>query len=596
MPLRSPAPGTFEIGLVMAGAVSAGAYTAGVLDFLFEALGEWERAKLRALKNGVPVPDHKVVIRAASGASAGGIASALTAMVPFTTHTPIRTPADAKSGAKSNLLYKTWVQDIDLTHLLSTSDVTDDAKVPSLLNGKALDAIAQNLIDTVRVAIRKGGVTRPTWIANPLQLYLSIANMRGVPYLIQMVAADPVRGHRVVTHGDYAHFAVRDAGAGIPEALPIGCTPVNWPGTQPKDMEKHDGWDEVRDAALSTSAFPIGLPARAFRNPRQLYDARPWGRPPGVPEDSPPPTIAPDLAPIAISSRYEFWTVDGGVVNNEPLEFARIALAGAPDAHNPREPARADRGVLMIDPFPDDEGVGTEMGYTGDMPDIFGTAFSLISTMKRQSRFKPEEIMLALHESIYSRFLIAPTREGRGKTETNIASAGLGGFGGFVHEELRKHDFFLGRRNCQQFLRNHLAITVDNPIVKPWVERFRADGTLPQYQPMVRSMPGGPMVRDEGFVQLIPLVGTAAEKCDAPPWPKLDYAKDVEGRLKSLILGRAKKVADAGITGVMGQLGMKKNLIADLLGWFAERKLRNLIRDKALNTIKEDLQKRNLLK
>ena len=31
--------GVFEIGLVLAGAVSAGAYTAGVIDFLLEALG-----------------------------------------------------------------------------------------------------------------------------------------------------------------------------------------------------------------------------------------------------------------------------------------------------------------------------------------------------------------------------------------------------------------------------------------------------------------------------------------------------------------------------------------------------------------------------
>ena len=31
----------FEIGLVMAGAVSAGAYTAGVVDFLIRALDQW---------------------------------------------------------------------------------------------------------------------------------------------------------------------------------------------------------------------------------------------------------------------------------------------------------------------------------------------------------------------------------------------------------------------------------------------------------------------------------------------------------------------------------------------------------------------------
>ena len=36
---------TFQIGLALAGAISAGAYTAGVLDFLFQALDEWERAR-----------------------------------------------------------------------------------------------------------------------------------------------------------------------------------------------------------------------------------------------------------------------------------------------------------------------------------------------------------------------------------------------------------------------------------------------------------------------------------------------------------------------------------------------------------------------
>jgi hypothetical protein len=38
-------PTTFHLGLTMAGAVSAGCYTAGVMDYLFEALDLWERAK-----------------------------------------------------------------------------------------------------------------------------------------------------------------------------------------------------------------------------------------------------------------------------------------------------------------------------------------------------------------------------------------------------------------------------------------------------------------------------------------------------------------------------------------------------------------------
>jgi len=39
------APGSFELALVLGGTVSAGAYTAGAIDFLVEALDSFESAK-----------------------------------------------------------------------------------------------------------------------------------------------------------------------------------------------------------------------------------------------------------------------------------------------------------------------------------------------------------------------------------------------------------------------------------------------------------------------------------------------------------------------------------------------------------------------
>jgi len=36
---------TFRLGIAMAGAVSAGAYTAGAMDYLLEALESWQKAK-----------------------------------------------------------------------------------------------------------------------------------------------------------------------------------------------------------------------------------------------------------------------------------------------------------------------------------------------------------------------------------------------------------------------------------------------------------------------------------------------------------------------------------------------------------------------
>ncbi|MEN3976261.1 patatin-like phospholipase family protein [Emcibacter sp. SYSU 3D8] len=591
MQKRKPAPETFELGLVMAGAVSAGAYTAGVLDFLFEALGEWEAAKLAALNGGPAVPDHKVVIRASSGASAGGIASALVAMVPFTGHTPVRSPQD-KAAMEKNLFYKCWVTDIDLADMLGTKDISKDGQVYSLLDGTSLDIVAANLAKATRKAIGGPDVPKPGWIANPLQLYLSIANLRGVPYLIQMVAADPVRGHRVLTHGDYAHFAVSGTGNGKPEAIPVAASPVNFPGTQGSSQ---DGWERLLEAALSTSAFPVGLPARRFRNSRQLYDAKIWARPGGAPDDGTPPTVSPDMKPAELEPVYDFWTVDGGVVNNEPLEFARIALSGAPDERNPRDPVSADRALLMIDPFPDDEGRAHEMGFAGEKPDMFSTALNLLGTMKRQARFRPDEIMLALHENVYSRFLIAPTRGRIPEGQTHIASAGLGGFAGFLNESLRSHDFFLGRRNCQQFLRTHLAIHKDNPIVHRWTDAFETAGNLTAFRSLTKPMPNGPWVADQDFVQLIPLVGTAAEECKAPAWPRLDYKRDVEAKLKSKIANRAGKVSSGTVKGLLKNLGMGEGAIGDLVGWIARSKLKSLIKDRALEAIKKDLGDRGLL-
>ena len=61
--------GGFEIGLVMAGAVSAGAYTAGVLDFLIQALDQWHEGK----RGDDPrCPRHDVSLKVLAGASAGG--------------------------------------------------------------------------------------------------------------------------------------------------------------------------------------------------------------------------------------------------------------------------------------------------------------------------------------------------------------------------------------------------------------------------------------------------------------------------------------------------------------------------------------------
>ena len=64
--------GQFRVALAMSGAISAGAYTAGVFDFLVRALAEWHARK--------SADEPEVNLVAFTGASAGGVTAALGAI------------------------------------------------------------------------------------------------------------------------------------------------------------------------------------------------------------------------------------------------------------------------------------------------------------------------------------------------------------------------------------------------------------------------------------------------------------------------------------------------------------------------------------
>jgi len=62
---------------------------------------------------------------------------------------------------------------------------------------------------------------------------------------------------------------------------------------------------------------------------------------------------------------------------------------------------------------------------------------------------------------------MAPHRGGSAAQASNnfsLASSVLGGFGAFLSWHYRIHDYLLGRRNCQQFLRRHFVLDADHPM------------------------------------------------------------------------------------------------------------------------------------
>lgn len=532
----APEEGVFEIGLVMAGAISAGAYTAGVLDFLNEALACWEEARARDPEN---TPPHRVRIKVMSGASAGGICAAIAAA---------EAAGKASGDPARGKLYESWVERIDIEKLLTLRDIDHpDAEVVSLLDSTELDAIALDALDLVPRDL-------PAWYAEPFHIYLALANLRGIPYAIREDvsedADDPANLYEMTLHADYLHFAIGgDSSFADGEgSKPWSTRGIHWLDPSAlgiKDRRVSDpAWALLRDAALSTSAFPVGLAPRSLARPRADYDNRRWAAARLDPQSGwtvdmrPRPPNWPRLGTWA--DEYRFHTVDGGVMDNEPLELARRQLAG-PRRHNPRSATKARRAVVMVDPFPDASPVrpdelpgGVAAPNTSayrprlDFLSILGETFSALI---RQARFKKEEMLLAEDETVFSRFMVAPTRSDRGKDDS-IASAAMGGFGGFFDQSFREHDYRLGRRNCQQFLRRHFVLDAENELFDQawWTAERRA-----RWAKDVRTRNG------RAFLPIIPLCERAeTEALAEPDWPTIEASR--LDRLRPMIAARVRAI------------------------------------------------------
>lgn len=121
--------------------------------------------------------------------------------------------------------------------------------------------------------------------------------------------------------------------------------------------------------------------------------------------------------------------------------------------------------VLMIDPFPNE----TETNNFDENSKLTKILGDTLSAMIDQSRVKPSELIQALSPDNYNQFLISPVRyvvnppgkELKIEGKKAIACGDLGGFSGFISKEFRIHDYFLGRANCERFLRHYFTVPAD---------------------------------------------------------------------------------------------------------------------------------------
>jgi hypothetical protein len=563
-------PEPFEIGLVMAGAISAGAYTAGVMDFMLQALDEWQKAK----DANQDVPRHEARIKVMTGASAGGMTAAMTVGALATRFPPV-TDATGSDNA-SNRLFDSWVNRIDIEALLGKADLADpNAQVKSLLDSTILKSIADRALDGEPTGHRRA------YVDEVLHVITTVSNLRGVPYNSPL-EGEIKGGHDLYLHADHVHFAISDDGA---QAVP-GALSLDW---QKSDARFGEAWETLKLAALATGAFPVGLAPRmlAYTLPAKtndVYSMRRWP----IPKDGKNDEAGNywrriEYKPIAPNwpgspnppPRYDFLCVDGGLMNNEPLELAREILAGA-GGFNPQDAKGARRAVILIDPFPGGGSVDEAYQVKDDLVSVVKDMFN---ALKNQARFKPEELELAQDPKVFSRFLIGPSRTNE-KDENlpfPIASGALGGFGGFLSRDFRQHDFVLGRRNCQRFLKLRFALGEKNPLFSGWTDdqkrrhHIERDGLA--------------------LLPVIPLVGSAVAEVKPLPWPSIPRA-----RLDTLEKQIEDRVSAVGSRFVETSPLLEKKYFARQAARFALWRMRTGIVEYAMKKVTRDLAQFELLR
>jgi hypothetical protein len=516
---RQPEPPehTYEIALVLGGTVSAGCYTAGALDFLIEALDTWH-----ALKGKDPrAPTHNVALRVIAGTSGGGVNAAITARALAFNFPPVTRGTSSALLETGNPFYDTWVNHIRLADLLNTSDISA-GKVQSILNGAPLDSAARHIVSFSGAAAERAYIGVPSR-QEPLRVILTFTNLQGVPYRTPF--QDTLR-ETFVDHADYARFALVYPGAPTPALRPdefaLGFNAV---GSGGRRLANEIDWDTLSHFALASAAFPIGFPPRLLARPTEQYRYRVVAPPPDASGKSKIQAIEPDWALLfgAGNSRpadYHFLAVDGGATDNEPIELARTALCGI-ENRNPRDPRLANRGVLLIDPFAGEAGMSTPAPN-----DLLAITSGVLNSLIQQTRYDTSDILLAADPSVFSRFMISAQRDGLVGAKA-IATGGLGAFIGFSSRAFMRHDYLLGRANCQALLSNLFVMSPENPVMQGcWSEAALNLNSV--------------RIGGQQFVRVIPLLDDVAVAESLDPWPKgaLDpsiYRPAIEQRWKALI-------------------------------------------------------------
>jgi len=166
----------------------------------------------------------------------------------------------------------------------------------------------------------------------------------------------------------------------------------------------------------------------------------------------------------------------------------------------------------------------------------------LFSALISQSRFFGESLSNIITGTSFNNFIVAPdddqlVRANASSGKPPVAAlqcAALGAFGGFFERGFRAHDYALGRRNCQKFLRDDFILPTDNPIIKAGLPADQVDlqQLLAQFE---RPAPVGQFGHD--WLPIIPLCSDTVQT-KLPRVPRVQITDQKLKLIVKLILDR----------------------------------------------------------
>jgi hypothetical protein len=575
-----------RLGLVLAGAVTAGAFTAGVIDYLVNTLDRWHDA-YRERPDEVPKPN--VIIDVMTGASAGGITAAVATLGLTTDKLKPVTTATGRSEARENVLFDTWVnfgkpegQRI-IDDMFSTSDLSD-GEIHSLLNTNFINQLMEKLIATTTNYLKDNPASLPPCVNQQLEILMTLSNLRGIPIDLYFTQNKDKVAHTMRYHKAYAHFEVNDNV--LPNKLPLNLT-------DPSQLRL------FLDVARASGAFPIGLKSVPFKGIPKSYIAENIKQLFGNHDN---------LEPL-VDDAYNFLATDGGLTNNEPLAEALNILKKRGDNYK----------LIMIDPFPGRVGEPMMADYDVEKDNIFQVAPQLFSTLRNQVLFKEKDIM-DLFEQGSSKNMVWPTRYGpdRKMLPNAIACGALSGFAGFLDRDFRYHDYMLGQKNAQNFLRYYFNSTENKArFTQRDIDLFglRQKGTDKILMPIIPDYSIAARQQGRYGVEFLPALHSDA---DFPKFPSIAYDPELL-RVEKLMKKRIKKVvklsfetfkkpANPKTAHPIVEKRNKKFFLARWTGWFTRGigngfmslvgigKLTDTINDKIMAAMINSLSKYGLLK